>query len=170
MKELEKPTHLGPYKCKKCKGDKFKWVNARWNLKNLKDKTNRQNQTYWTRSCIPCRASTLVRHKEGAYFANRSVFLAKWQKDNKEHLREYQKQYYRGKHGARNALNQKRVKQRTLPNEDLSLIKEFYLQCPGGYEVDHIIPLNGKNISGLHTLSNLQYLPISDNRRKSNKF
>lgn len=53
---------------------------------------------------------------------------------------------------------------------DLTAIKEFYKSCPAGYEVDHIIPLQGKLVSGLHVLSNLQYLLISDNRSKGNKF
>ena len=40
-------------------------------------------------------------------------------------------------------------------------IKEFYANCPKGYHIDHIIPLQGKNISGLHVLSNLQYVCIA---------
>ena len=50
------------------------------------------------------------------------------------------------------------------------MIKEFYDNCPKGMEVDHIIPLNGKLVSGLHTIGNLQYLTPNANRSKSNKF
>lgn len=38
------------------------------------------------------------------------------------------------------------------------------------YEVDHIIPLQGKNVCGLHTENNLQIITRSKNRKKSNKF
>jgi len=37
------------------------------------------------------------------------------------------------------------------------------------YEVDHVIPLNGKNVCGLHIASNLQVLKAEDNRKKAYK-
>jgi 5-methylcytosine-specific restriction endonuclease McrA len=53
------------------------------------------------------------------------------------------------------------------PNDvDVKALQNFYLNCPEGHEVDHKIPVSK---GGLHCLENLQYLTISQNRRKSNK-
>ena len=49
-------------------------------------------------------------------------------------------------------------------------IKEFYNKCPTGHHVDHIIPLQGKIVSGLHVLDNLQYLTEQENLKKGNKY
>jgi len=38
------------------------------------------------------------------------------------------------------------------------------------HHVDHIIPLQGKNVSGLHTFSNLRVIPGEENVKKSNKY
>jgi hypothetical protein len=38
------------------------------------------------------------------------------------------------------------------------------------HHVDHIIPLQGKKVSGLHVFSNLRVIPGSDNVKKSNKY
>lgn len=59
---------------------------------------------------------------------------------------------------------------RTPKWADLEQISVFYNNCPEGYHVDHIIPLNGENVSGLHILENLQYLLAKDNLSKSNKY
>jgi len=53
---------------------------------------------------------------------------------------------------------------------DVEAIRQFYMNKPQGCEVDHIIPLSGKTVSGLHVLENLQYLTIAENRSKNNKF
>ena len=50
------------------------------------------------------------------------------------------------------------------------LIRKFYMDVPKGYHVDHIIPLQGETVSGLHVIGNLQYLTPSENSSKKNKF
>lgn len=63
-----------------------------------------------------------------------------------------------------------RKQMRTPAWSERKEILQFYYLCPPGHEVDHIIPLKGRLVSGLHVLSNLQYLTVSDNCKKSNYF
>lgn len=62
------------------------------------------------------------------------------------------------------------IKDRTPSWSQPNQILQFYKNCPEGYHVDHIVPLRGKEVSGLHVLENLQYLTIEENLKKNNKF
>lgn len=42
-------------------------------------------------------------------------------------------------------------------------------QCGLDYEVDHILPLQGKTVSGFHIPENLQVIPARENRLKNNR-
>ena len=57
-----------------------------------------------------------------------------------------------------------------MTKDELNMMRLFYVKCPQGFDVDHIVPLQGRNVSGLHVLSNLQYLTKEENGRKANKF
>lgn len=96
-------------------------------------------------------------NRDGNYIKRARARTAQWKKDNKHTYNAYL------------ASRKTRVKQATPLWADLDLIRAFYYNCPAGYHVDHIIPLNGKNVSGLHTMENLQYLLANENLKKSNK-
>lgn len=49
-------------------------------------------------------------------------------------------------------------------------IREIYANRPEGMHVDHIIPLRGELVCGLHIETNLQYLTKEINMMKSNRF
>jgi len=59
---------------------------------------------------------------------------------------------------------------RTPTYINLEKIKLIYKLCPKDYQVDHIIPLNGHNVCGLHIENNLQYLLAKENNIKLNTF
>ena len=70
----------------------------------------------------------------------------------------------------RNSSKRRAAQRNALPQwADMGKINEFIAGCPPGFDIDHILPLAGKNVCGLHVLENLQFLPKSDNCSKYNK-
>lgn len=70
----------------------------------------------------------------------------------------------------RNTTKKLKKLQRTPSWANKEKITKFYIKCPKDHHVDHIIPLQGEKVSGLHVVENLQYLTASENLSKSNKF
>lgn len=102
---------------------------------------------------------------------------------HKERLCQEKKEYRqanKGKIAALNAGRKKAVKQRTpawLTDFDKLKIKCMYQMSAmyarengEQFHVDHIIPLQGANVSGLHVPSNLQIMKALENISKKNKY
>lgn len=62
------------------------------------------------------------------------------------------------------------IVQRTPKWSSKDRIYSIYNNCPKGMHVDHIIPLRGALVSGLHVPENLQYLSAEENIKKGNRF
>jgi hypothetical protein len=93
-----------------------------------------------------------------AYEMQRAAFLRKWDSHYK-----YLWRHYSNKRRAA-------LLSRTPSWADLGQIELIYKNCPDGMAVDHIIPLRGKKVSGLHVESNLQYLTKAENSSKGNRY
>ena len=95
---------------------------------------------------------------------------------NRNKIRAYNKQWAKANPGkvtdyarAYQLLKRNRMP-KWLSTKDRQIIKEFYINRPIGFHVDHIVPLKGRNVSGLHVPWNLQYLPAMENIKKSNRY
>lgn len=97
---------------------------------------------------------------------------ARYRQKHKERLANYYKQWREQNlesYLAYQYSRKKRVKQATPSWVDLEEIRQIYLNCPQGHHVDHIVPINGKEVSGLHVPWNLQYLSAIENLKKGNR-
>ena len=101
-------------------------------------------------------------------------------RENKERLAGYNKQWYENNP---EKIAQKGIIRRTTIREqcpdwaDREAINDIYLEARRltketgiQYHVDHIVPLKGEYISGLHVENNLQIITAQENRRKRNNF
>jgi hypothetical protein len=92
--------------------------------------------------------------------------------ENLEYNRKWRRDYYqrnKDKYFA-NSAKRRAAQLQAIPLwADLNKIEEIYLNKPKGYNVDHIIPLQGDCVCGLHVENNLQYLTESENKSKGNK-
>lgn len=124
-------------------------------------------------------------YKKNYYEKNKdrlSLQMKEYSEKNKPQIKRYLKVYY--KDNRETFITKARIRQtkqsKATPNwlteEHKQQIKDLYwlardLEAVTGekYHVDHIVPLQGKNVSGLHVPWNLQVLPSDVNLRKKNK-
>lgn len=83
----------------------------------------------------------------------------------------------RVRHAARESQRRADLLQRTPPWSDAAAVERVYVEAARltietgvPHDVDHIFPLKGKLVSGLHVANNLRPIHASINRRKHNRF
>lgn len=155
---------------------------------------------YKAKHGLHCRPCVLAYHKayREANAEKIAKQKANWKQANKAHVAAKEKAYAQanadkktaarkkwialnpGKDIASKALNAQKRKKRVptwLADEDKWLVEQAYELAAirtkmfgFPWHVDHIIPLNGKLVSGLHVPTNLQVIPGLENLRKHNRF
>lgn len=105
--------------------------------------------------------------------------VARWRENNPEaYAAQLAKGRYKprteaqkARHANEQALRGRRLREARPPWADKSAITAVYISARrAGMHVDHIYPLRGKTVCGLHVPENLQLLSPSENARKKNKF
>lgn len=133
------------------------------------------------KTCCECANATANKTKA----KNRqkySASSAEWQQLNPEKTRSYSAKYVRKNRNLRNlwTSNYKQAKHNRMPawlnRGQIFEMESVYAYCSAlresglDYHVDHIVPLRGKIVSGLHVPWNLQVILGSDNVKKGNRF
>lgn len=156
--------------CSKC--SKHKNINLFYNRKDTTDK-----KQSWCKECDNI--------KKNNYIANNKEKVAltqkQWVNKNKSRVLQTQ-QNWRKQNKARcvyHANKRRAAKLKATPKwADTEKIQQYYdfaafmkwITLGIEYHVDHIIPLRGKNVCGLHVHENLQVLRKDQNLAKSNLF
>lgn len=126
------------------------------------------------RECNREKCKERYRLKSQSYKDN----ATKWRQENPEKRKEIVSKYDRANQYKRTALENKRRARKLdatpkwLSEEQIKEIEKVYYTSSLSTEpthVDHIVPLQGKNVCGLHVPWNLQILPATENLKKHNK-
>lgn len=157
-------------KCKVCKKAYHKeWYNRNKAAKSAK------NKEYKVLNADKYSA------QQKEYYRNtkeqRKAYHQDWYSKNKDRVLAQQKSYYEANKDKVFAKTIARSRHQYAMYSRLS--KAYKAEIDGmyqftsifsGFEVDHIVPIKGEKVSGLHTPSNLQVLSREENRRKRNNF
>jgi len=145
-----------------------------------KKPTAKDGLFWWCRSCHKDYVKTKYAkaYSNPEFAARENQRVAKYYKDNPD---KDPRHWPTGEKAAAITAKYRASKKRRTPiwlsKDDLWLMEQFYelaalrTKATGfKWQVDHVIPIQGKLASGLHVPDNLQVLPAKLNQRKSNRY
>ena len=148
-----------------------------------KHSSNRDGLQYQCKACRVLTCSVSYKKASPERIEKKNKITQQWREKNKERRKEYNQVYAKQHQAKRTSLERKR--QAAKLNRTPAWLTDFdklKIEClyqvaamrtrESGYawHVDHIIPLQGKTVSGLHVPSNLRVIPATENLRKNNLY
>lgn len=149
-------------------------------------KVDKEKKRQWDATYRAKNAEKLKQRKKEYYEKNKDAFsirakkryaadpdsvkirVSQWKRDNPDKVNAACMKRYTGKMQAR---------PKWLTEDELWMMEEAYSLAKlreevvgGKWDVDHIVPLRGKKVCGLHVPWNLAVVPAAVNRSKGNKF
>lgn len=181
LSETSAKMTLGVKTCSRCSFEKL--ISDFSNDKSRKDGKNPRckacDAIYFANRSNETRKKESERRKSGIY----DDYYANWRDNNKDRIKVFNKNYRLLNSDKRNSLESKRraAKLKATPVwltkqhfAEIDFIyahaKDCRLVTGEPYHVDHIVPLQGRNVCGLHVPWNLQVLPADVNVRKNNRY
>ena len=157
--------------CRECV-NKYRKEYRKKNIDKIRKRCREYNRKNWDKIYEKTKSRETYKQYQREYYQK-----------NKEHLKYKSIQNQKINKAEANARKKKykETKRKSCPKwlskNQHNEIKEFYIEAKkleqiDGIKrhVDHIIPLQGKNVSGLHVPWNLQILTQTENLEKSNKY
>lgn len=146
-----------------------------------KEKITKQKKEYYQKN-----KDKILQQKKQHYIENRDIILEQkkeYSKENQDKIVKYKKQHYieNKEYYLANRSKYRASKLQATPSwlteeqlEEILNIYKFRQKISDETEVlhhvDHIVPLQGETVCGLHVPWNLQVIPASENLSKNNKF
>jgi len=142
---------------------------------------DKQTRSGFSRSCRKCHRQRNKKYYSLNKDRRNAANLDNYYKNHEESKRKAREYYYRNKDVAfKNCAKRRTAKLRAIPcwvdNTHEDRIKSIYKACINTtkktgkkHHVDHIIPLQGDTVCGLHVWWNLRIVPADQNLSKGNR-
>lgn len=147
------PRYVCSYRCVECTAEDL----VKWRSDNP-DKLKSQQRLHRDRNAAQ------IKESSSRWMDSNTEYGSEWKKTNSGKVAAY-------------SAKRRSIKLNATPDwltegmlSDIAGLYKESSEKDSPHHVDHIVPLQGENVCGLHVPWNLQVIPAEDNLRKSNRY